>query len=84
MNNSQIKYGSFVTAIIQFLLIALAVYFFIVMPLNRLEARRKRRRGIPDAPATETELELLAQIRDALVASGNGSGSRPGSGPDRF
>ncbi len=84
VNNSTIKYGVFITAVIQFLLIALAVYFAIVMPLNRFEARRKRRRGIVDAPAPETELELLAQIRDALVASGRGPGSGPGSGPERF
>jgi large conductance mechanosensitive channel len=84
LHNSQIKYGVFITAVIQFLLIAIAVYFAIVMPLNRFEARRKRRRGIVDAPAPETELELLAQIRDALVASGRGPGSGPGSGPERF
>lgn len=84
VNNSTIKYGVFITAVIQFLLIALAVYFAIVMPLNRFEARRKRRRGIVDAPAPETELELLAQIRDALVASGRGPGSGPGSGSERF
>ena len=72
VNKSQIKYGSFITAIIQFLLIAVGVYFFIVMPLNRLEKLRKRRQGLPEAPPAETELELLAQIRDALVSSGSG------------
>ena len=67
VNKSRILYGSFVTAIIQFLLIAIGVYFFIVMPLNHLEKMRKRRQGIPDLPPpAETELELLAQIRDAL------------------
>lgn len=75
VNNSKILYGSFITAIIQFLLIALGVYFFIVMPLNHLEKLRKRRQGIPEEvpPPAETELELLAQIRDALQA-----GNRPG------
>lgn len=67
VNKSRILYGSFITAIIQFLLIAVGVYFFIVAPLNHLEKMRKRRQGIPDAPPpAETELELLAQIRDAL------------------
>lgn len=82
VHHSVIYYGKFITAIVQFLLIALAVYFFIVMPLNYLETMRKRRRGIPEdtAPPPETELELLAQIRDALVASGRG----PGSGTDRL
>ena len=84
VHKSTIKYGSFITAIIQFLLIALAVYFFIVMPLNYLDKMRKRRQGLPEAPPTETELEVLMQIRDALAASGNGSGRAPGTGADRF
>jgi len=88
VHNSTIKYGSFITAIIQFLLIALAVYFFIVMPLNYFETMRKRRQGLPEAPPTETELEVLIQIRDALAASSNGNdpslGSGPDSGPSRF
>lgn len=92
LHKSPIKYGSFITAIIQFLLIAIAVYFFIVMPLNYLEKMRKRRQGLPDAPPTETELEVLMQIRDALAANGNGPatgpgpslGTGPGSGPGHF
>lgn len=88
VHSSVIKYGSFITAIIQFLLIALAVYFFIVMPLNYLEKMRKRRQGLPEVPPTETELEVLMQIRDSLAATGNGSGPgsgpRPGPGPERF
>jgi large conductance mechanosensitive channel len=75
LHNSKIFYGTFITAIITFLLIALAVYFGIVMPLNYLEKARKRRQGLPDAPPQETELEILQQIRDALVNSA--------SGPDR-
>ncbi len=75
LNHSRILYGSFITATIQFLLIALGVYFFIVMPLNHLEKMRKRRQGIPEEvpPPVETELELLVQIRDAIQA-----GNRPG------
>lgn len=90
VHKSQIKYGSFITAIIQFLLIAIAVYFFIVMPLNYLEKMRKRRQGLPEAPPTVTELEVLLQIRDALAANGNGTatgpgmGSGPGSDPGHF
>ncbi len=37
-----IKYGQFVNDLIAFLLIALAVYLFIVAPLNALAARRTR------------------------------------------
>ncbi len=70
LNKSQIYYGKFLTAVISFLLIAFAVYFFIVMPLNHFEKLRKRRQGIPEAPPAETEVELLAQIRDSLARSG--------------
>lgn len=83
VNKSRILYGSFITAIIQFLLIAIGVYFFIVMPLNHLEKMRKRRQGIPDLPPpAETELELLAQIRDAL-RDGRGPATGVGAGFDR-
>jgi large conductance mechanosensitive channel len=82
VHKSQILYGSFITAVIQFVLIAIGVYFFIVMPLNHLEKMRKRRQGVPDVPPpAETELELLAQIRDALRDGGApaaGFGSRAG------
>jgi len=80
LNKSQIFYGKFITALISFLLIALGVYFLIVAPLNHLEKMRKRRQGVPDVPPpAESELELLAQIRDALrdggaPAAGFGSG----------
>lgn len=79
VHNSKILYGSFITAIIQFLLIAFGVYFFIVMPLNHLDKLRKRRQGVPDLPPpAETELELLVQIRDALRAGAANSGPADG------
>jgi large conductance mechanosensitive channel len=66
LNKSQIFYGKFITAVISFVLIAVAVYFFIVMPINHFEKLRKRKQGLPEVPPQETELELLAQIRDAV------------------
>jgi large conductance mechanosensitive channel len=70
LNKSQIFYGKFITAAISFLLIALAVYFLIVVPLNHFEKMRKRRQGLPEEPPQESELELLAQIRDAVSTGG--------------
>ncbi|HEV3171026.1 MAG TPA: large conductance mechanosensitive channel protein MscL [Actinocrinis sp.] len=67
LHKSQIKYGSFATAVIAFLLIALAVYFFIVAPMNHLEKMRRRRRGLSDTAPEITEIELLTQIRDSLA-----------------
>jgi len=39
INNSQFLIGDFVNAVISFVLVAAAVYFFIVAPLNAMTAR---------------------------------------------
>lgn len=54
-------YGSFITAIINFLILAFVI-FLIVRQANRLTAKPEA----PAAPAGPTEVELLAEIRDAL------------------
>jgi large conductance mechanosensitive channel len=68
VNKSQIKYGLMLNSVISFLLVSVGVYFFIVLPINRLNDRRKRLHGVPAAAVEPTELELLTQIRDALLA----------------
>ena len=65
-NGSKVIYGSTLTAIINFLIVAAVVYFVIVMPLNALKNRRKR--GEEPGPAESTDVELLAEIRDLLRA----------------
>jgi large conductance mechanosensitive channel len=41
INGSQIRYGMFLTAVVAFILIAVGVYFFFVVPYNRLQARTR-------------------------------------------
>ncbi len=41
INGSKFAYGHFLNALISFLIIAAAVYFFVVIPVNRLMARYK-------------------------------------------
>ena len=41
INNSKFLIGDFINAIISFLIIAAVVYFFVVLPVNRLMARYK-------------------------------------------
>jgi len=41
IRQSTFLYGSFLNAVLSFLLIAVAIYFFVVVPLNALAARRK-------------------------------------------
>ena len=61
-----------ITAALNFLIIALVVYFVIVLPLNTLKARRKR--GEEVGPAEPTDVELLAEIRDLLAHQGRRTG----------
>lgn len=62
-------YGAFITAVINFLIIAWVV-FLLVKAVNRMKSRMIRAEPAPAAPAGPTEIELLAEIRDALKARG--------------
>jgi large conductance mechanosensitive channel len=42
VNQSNLEYGTFLTAVIAFVLIAAGVYFFFVVPYNRMQARRAK------------------------------------------
>jgi large conductance mechanosensitive channel len=71
INKSTFLYGAFINALISFLFIAAAVYFFVVAPLNSLAERRQRRlaQGLPVAAEPKPEdVMLLEQIRDLLSA----------------
>ena len=61
--------GAFITASISFLIIAAVVYFFVVIPYNRLQERRAR--GEEPTPPSE-EVTLLTEIRDELRARSSG------------
>ncbi|RII43432.1 large conductance mechanosensitive channel protein MscL [Galactobacter valiniphilus] len=64
-----IKFGVLLTAIVNFLLIALAVYFALVLPMNKLAERKAAKEGITEEEAVDPQLELLTQIRDELKAN---------------
>ncbi|MGC3991260.1 MAG: large conductance mechanosensitive channel protein MscL [Chthoniobacteraceae bacterium] len=60
--------GKFINAIVSFFLQATAVYFGIVIPLNKLMAMMaKKQEPPPPAPPTPEQV-LLAEIRDLLKA----------------
>ena len=61
----QIKIGVFLTAVVNFLLIAAAVYFAVVLPVQKLNERVTRNKG--EEEEEETELTLLKEIRDSLA-----------------
>ena len=62
INGSQFGIGSFINALVSFLIMAVVVYFFIVAPTNRLMERFK-----PETPASPTRdcPECLSKIPDA-------------------
>ena len=80
LNKSTFKYGAFINAVISFLFIAAAIYFLVVMPLNKLAERRaaKLEAGVPEPPEGKAEdVILLEQIRDLLASqTGDASASK--------
>ena len=60
VGDAVVRYGAFLNALIAFLLIALAIYFFVVRPINALEARRQA--GTEDTPTTKTCPECASEI----------------------
>jgi len=65
VNHAVIPYGMFITALVTFVLIAAAVFFFIIKPYNSWRERKARaEEAAPAAPAEE--IVLLREIRDRL------------------
>ncbi len=60
VNQSIFRYGDFLNVVIAFVLVAAAVFVFVVVPINRLMAR-SRREPRPD-PTTRKCLECLSDI----------------------
>jgi large conductance mechanosensitive channel len=69
LNDAVFSIGLVLTPLVNFVVIAAAIYFVVVMPLNKLAERRAR--GVE--PVTESpseEVVLLTEIRDSLRARG--------------
>jgi large conductance mechanosensitive channel len=67
-------WGGFINAVVTFLITAAAVYFFVVVPINKLNERRRARLE-PEPETMSDEARLLMEIRDELAR-------RPGSATD--
>ena len=65
---ADIRFGAFLAAVINFIIIAAVVYFVFVLPINAMLKRafQKPAEPVSDKPAPPTELDLLSQIRDLL------------------
>ena len=65
-----IRYGSFIQAIVNFLLVALCVFWLVKAVNKAKDASKKKEEPAPEAPAAEPEpseeVLLLREIRDSL------------------
>jgi large conductance mechanosensitive channel len=61
VNNSKFLIGDFVNAVVSFILVAIAVYVFVVVPVNNLTARLRRGEAPPD-PTTKKCPECLSEV----------------------
>jgi large conductance mechanosensitive channel len=65
VNHSPIVLGSTINALINFAIVAAAVYFFVIVPINHLMARRKSGEE-PEVQSPSEDILLLQEIRDLL------------------
>ena len=61
VNGSKLLVGDFMNALFSFLMIAAAVYFFVVLPVNAMVARMRRGEAPPD-PTTKKCPECLSEV----------------------
>ncbi len=67
INGAVFRFGAIITDLINFLAIAAALYFCVVLPLNKLHGLRKKGEvEEPEAPAED--VLVLQEIRDLLKA----------------
>jgi large conductance mechanosensitive channel len=73
--STEFPIGEFIQGLVMFVLIAAAIYFFVMVPINRLKSLRKTSEEVVEEAAAE-EVVLLTEIRDLLRAQ---AGERAGS-----
>ncbi len=66
VNGSVFSYGLVLNALVTFLSVAAAIFFFVVKPMNELQSRMGRGQTEPEAPSED--IMLLTEIRDELRA----------------
>jgi len=64
IHHSQFRYGSFINAIISFLTIASAIFWFVILPINRLMSRMRT-----EPPVEKTTRECPECLSEVPVAA---------------
>lgn len=67
INGSAISYGNLLNAVISFLLMAAAIYFFVIVPMNKVFSRFKR----PESPTEKQCEECLSKVPIAAKRCAN-------------
>jgi large conductance mechanosensitive channel len=67
-----LDFGGVINAAVNFLIVAAVVYFLLVLPMKKIQERRKR--GQEAGPSEPTDVELLTEIRDLLRKQSGANG----------
>jgi large conductance mechanosensitive channel len=74
INNSKFLYGDFLNHVITFVSVAAAIYFFVVVPVQKMASLRARRVAAGEeadaATPVSDEVAVLSEIRDLLRSRG--------------
>ena len=63
INDAVFRYGAFITAAVTFVAIAAAIFFFVVKPVNALQARIRTREEAGESDEERRHRELLEALR---------------------
>jgi large conductance mechanosensitive channel len=76
INKSHFLYGDFINFVINFIFVAAAIYFFVIVPIQKLTEMRARRvaagEPVEEASIPSDEAVLLREIRDLLATRESG------------
>lgn len=85
MEGIPINWGPILSATLTFVMTAAVVYFLMILPMNKYKERQAAK--LPPVEVPPTEVELLTQIRDAMIPQRDGTaddalmeGAVPGEG----
>ena len=76
VGDAVVQVGTVLTALVNFLLVAAALYVVVVVPMNKLNERRMR----GQEEEVEEQILLLREIRDSLQARPGAGANPPGTG----
>lgn len=67
VRGQKFDYGAFINQVITFLITAAAIYYLVVVPMNKVVERRRARGIEPEPDEMTDEVRLLTDIRDELA-----------------